>query len=164
MVVQDTELFDPAYSTVLEVPMTGEHALAIHVLTVLLQPSSSNGCLAKVRITAATKSKITPAELQQHHRLVALLLQPRRLTIHGDQSMGSKGSASKRDHTTSSSLRTVTCPLAVTVREVVGNPQHRGDLVSSCEGPQPGLQGFTADAIDHQRLRCKRHKQQVASG
>ena len=45
MVVQDTELFDPAYPTVL----------------VVLQPSPSNGCKAKTRITAATKSTITPA-------------------------------------------------------------------------------------------------------
>jgi glyceraldehyde 3-phosphate dehydrogenase len=36
VVVQDTELFDPAYPTVLVVPMTGDPALAIPDLTVVL--------------------------------------------------------------------------------------------------------------------------------
>ncbi len=40
VVVQDTELFDPAYPTVLFVPMTGDSALAIPDLTVVLQPCS----------------------------------------------------------------------------------------------------------------------------
>jgi len=44
VVVQDTELFDPAYPTVLVVPMTGDPALAIPDLTVVLQPRPSNGC------------------------------------------------------------------------------------------------------------------------
>ena len=64
--------------TVLVVPMTGDPALAIPDLTVVLQASPSNGCkkvsyllpqsltcVAKTRITAATNSQITPAELQQ---------------------------------------------------------------------------------------------------
>ena len=85
VVVQDTELFDPAYPTVLVVPMTGDPALAIPDLTVVLQPSPSNGCtkvsyllpqnltcVAKTRITAATKSEITPAELQDLRQFVAL--------------------------------------------------------------------------------------------
>ena len=164
MVVQDTELFDPAYSTVLEVPMTGDHALAIHVLTVLLQPSSSNGCLAKARITAATKSKITPAELQQHHRLVALLLQPRRLTIHGDQSMGSKGSASKRDHTTSSSLRIVTCTLAVTIREVVINPHTLVIWFHPARARSQGSRGSQRMPSITKGSGANDTKQQVASG
>ncbi len=58
MVVQDTELFDPAYPTVL----------------VVLQPSPSNGCKAKTRITAATKATITPVELQQLRQLVVLTI------------------------------------------------------------------------------------------
>lgn len=44
VVVQDCELFDPAYPTVLVVPMTGDLALAIADLTVVLQPNASNGC------------------------------------------------------------------------------------------------------------------------
>ena len=85
VVVQDTELFDPAYPTVLVVPMTGDPALAIPDLTVVLQPRSSNGCkkvsdmlpqnltgVAKSRITAVTKSQITPTELQQLRQLVVL--------------------------------------------------------------------------------------------
>ncbi len=87
VVVQDTELFDPAYPTVLVVPMTGDHALAIPDLTVVLQPSPSNGCkkvsyllpqnltcVAKTRITAATKSQITPVELQHLRQLVVLTI------------------------------------------------------------------------------------------
>ena len=44
VVVQDTDLFDPSYPTVLVVPMTGDPGLAIADLTVELQPSASNGC------------------------------------------------------------------------------------------------------------------------
>jgi mRNA interferase MazF len=70
-VVQDTELFDSVYPTVptvLVVPMTGDPGLAIPDLTVVPQPGLSNGCkkvinlllqnltcIAKTRITAATK-------------------------------------------------------------------------------------------------------------
>lgn len=87
VVVQDIELFDPAYPTVLVVPMTGDPDLAIPDLTVVLQPSPSNSCkkvsdllpqsltcVAKTRITAATNSQITPAELQQLRQLVVLTI------------------------------------------------------------------------------------------
>ena len=87
VVVQDIELFDPAYPTVLVVPMTGDPALAIPDLTVVLQASPSNGCkkvsyllpqsltcVAKTRITATTNSTITPAELQQLRQLVVLTI------------------------------------------------------------------------------------------
>lgn len=62
--VQDTELFDPAYPMVLVVPMTGDPALAIPDLI----------CVAKTRITAAAKSQITPTELQQVRQLVVLTI------------------------------------------------------------------------------------------
>lgn len=87
VVVQDTELFDPAYPTVLVVPMTGDPALAIPDLTVVLQPRPSNGCkkmsdllpqnltcVAKTRITAVTSSRITTAELQQLRQFVVLTI------------------------------------------------------------------------------------------
>ena len=87
VVVQDTELFDPAYPTVLVVPMTGDSALAIPDLTVVLQPCRTNGCkklsyllpqhltcVAKTRITAVTQSEITSAELQQLRQLVVLTI------------------------------------------------------------------------------------------
>jgi hypothetical protein len=86
-VVQDTELFDPSYPTVLMVPMTGDPALAMPDLTVVLQPTPTNGCtkvsyllpqnltcVAKTRITATTESRITPAELQQLRQLVVLAI------------------------------------------------------------------------------------------
>ena len=87
VVVQDTELFDPAYPTVLVVPMTGDSALAIPDLTVVLQPCRTNGCkklsyllpqhltcVAKTRITSVTQSEITSAELQQLRQLVVLTI------------------------------------------------------------------------------------------
>lgn len=87
VVVQDTDLFDTAYPTVLVVPMSGDSALAIPDLSVVLQPSPTNGCkkvsyllpqnltcVAKTRITAATQSQITPAELQQLRQLVVLTI------------------------------------------------------------------------------------------
>jgi mRNA interferase MazF len=85
VVVQDTELFDPSYPTVLVVPLTGDRQLAIPELTVELQPSAANGCskvsyllpqnitcIAKSRIAEATDSHITASELQQLRQLVAL--------------------------------------------------------------------------------------------
>jgi hypothetical protein len=85
--VQDCELFDPAYPTVLVVPMTGDLALAIADLTVVLQPNASNGCkkvsyllpqnltcVAKTRIIAATESRISFSELQQLRQLVVLAI------------------------------------------------------------------------------------------
>ena len=85
--MQDTGLFDPSYPTVLVVPMTGDAALAIPDLTVVLQPSASNGCkkvsyllpqhltcVAKTRIRAVTDSRISPTELQQLRQLVVLAI------------------------------------------------------------------------------------------
>ena len=87
VVVQDTGLFDPSYPTVLVVPMTGDPELAIPALTVVLQPSASNGCkkvsyllpqhltcVAKTRINSATDSRISATELQQLRQLVVLAI------------------------------------------------------------------------------------------
>jgi mRNA interferase MazF len=87
VVVQDCELFEHACPTVLVVPKTGDHALANADLTVVLQPSSTNGCrkvsyllpqnltcVAKTRITDATDCCVTPAELQQLRQLVVLVI------------------------------------------------------------------------------------------
>ena len=87
VVVQDTGLFDPSYPTVLVVPMTGDAELAIPDLTVVLQPSASNGCkkvsyllpqhltcVAKTRIRAVTDSRISPTELQQLRQLIVLAI------------------------------------------------------------------------------------------
>ena len=87
MIVQDTDRFDPSYPTVLVVPMTGDPELAIPELTVVLQPSASNGCkklssllpqhltsVAKTRIRAATDSRISAAELQQLRQLIVLTI------------------------------------------------------------------------------------------
>jgi mRNA interferase MazF len=84
VVVQDTGLFDPSFPTVLVVPMTGDPGLAIPDLTVVLQPSASNGCqkrshllpqhltcVAKTRICGANL-QITPSEPQHLRQLVVL--------------------------------------------------------------------------------------------
>ncbi len=39
VVVQDTDLLDPSYPTVLAVPMTGDRELVMADLTVVLQPT-----------------------------------------------------------------------------------------------------------------------------
>jgi mRNA-degrading endonuclease toxin of MazEF toxin-antitoxin module len=87
VVVQDSDLFHPSYPTVLVVPMTGDPELAIPDLTVVLQPSTSNGCkkvsyllpqhltcVAKTRIRAVTGSRISAAELQQLRQLIVLAI------------------------------------------------------------------------------------------
>ena len=84
-VVQDTELFDPSYPTVLVVPMTGDRLLALPELTVVLTPNPINGCrkvsyllpqhitcIAKTRIQQATASWITADELVRLRELVVL--------------------------------------------------------------------------------------------
>jgi mRNA interferase MazF len=87
VVVQDTGLFDPSYPTDLVVPMTSDAELAIPDLTVVLQPSASNGslkvsdllpqhltCVAKTRIREATSSRISSTELQFLRQLVVLAI------------------------------------------------------------------------------------------
>jgi len=87
VVVQDTELLDPSYPTVLVVPMTSDRELVMADLTVVLQPTATNGCkkvsylvpqnltcVAKTRIKEVTDSHITPVQLQQIRELIALLI------------------------------------------------------------------------------------------
>ncbi len=73
VVVQDTGLFDPTYPTVLVVPMTGDFSLAIEALTVVLQPSPSNGCkkvsyLLPQNLTCVSKARIATARGQRSPR------------------------------------------------------------------------------------------------
>jgi len=85
VVVQDSGLFDASYPTVIVVPLTRDGELAIQDLTVLLEPTESNGCsttcyllpqniscVSKQRIQTVTASRITPEELQQLRQLIAL--------------------------------------------------------------------------------------------
>lgn len=87
VVVQDTELLDPSYPTVLVVPMTSDRDLVMADLTVVLQPTATNGCkkvsylvpqnltcVAKTRIKAVTNSHITPVQLQQIREQIVLLI------------------------------------------------------------------------------------------
>jgi len=87
VVVQDTELLDPSFPTVLVVPMTSDRDLVMADLTVVLQPTATNGCkkvsylvpqnltcVAKTRIKEVTDSHITPVQLQQIRELIVLLI------------------------------------------------------------------------------------------
>ena len=87
VVVQDTELLDPSYPTILVVPMTSDRDLVMADLTVVLQPTATNGCkkvsylvpqnltcVAKTRIKVVTNSHITPVQLQQIRELIVLLI------------------------------------------------------------------------------------------
>ncbi|MCP9808580.1 type II toxin-antitoxin system PemK/MazF family toxin [Cyanobium sp. HWJ4-Hawea] len=87
VMVQDTELFDPSYPTVLVVPMTGDRELVMADLTVVLQPTATNGCkkvsylvpqnltcVAKTRIKEVTDSQITEAQLQKLRQLIVLMI------------------------------------------------------------------------------------------
>ncbi len=87
VVVQDTELLDPSYPTVLVVPMTSDRDLVMADLTVVLQPTATNGCkkvsylvpqnltcVAKTRIKEVTDSHITPVQLQQIREQIVLLI------------------------------------------------------------------------------------------
>jgi mRNA interferase MazF len=44
IVVEDDELFDPAYPNVIVVPLTGDVRLAIPGLSVTIDPTPENGC------------------------------------------------------------------------------------------------------------------------
>jgi len=44
VVVEDTELFAPAYPNVILVPLTEDAALAIAELSVVIDPTAENGC------------------------------------------------------------------------------------------------------------------------
>ena len=70
MVVQDTELFAPTYPGVLVVPMTGDRSLAIADLTVVLEPTASNGCmkvsyLLPQNLTCISKTRMPQSRHQQ---------------------------------------------------------------------------------------------------
>jgi mRNA-degrading endonuclease toxin of MazEF toxin-antitoxin module len=75
IVVQDTDLFDPAYPNLLVVPLTEDAGLAIPDLSVTIDPTLENGCTKPCfalapYVTAAsrrrlqpTASRITPEQL-----------------------------------------------------------------------------------------------------
>ena len=84
IVVEDHELFDPLYPNAILVPLTEDERLAIPELSVVIEPTSENGCserchalahcvatTAKARITV-TPSRITPAQLDEIRRRIGL--------------------------------------------------------------------------------------------
>lgn len=67
IVVEDSELFDPAYPNVLLVPITEDSRLGIPDLSVLIQPTPGNGCTKPcfalaTHVTATSKARIRPTE------------------------------------------------------------------------------------------------------
>ncbi|ACI99704.1 type II toxin-antitoxin system PemK/MazF family toxin [Rhodospirillum centenum] len=86
IVVEDADLFDPAYPNVILVPLTDDPGLAIPDLCVDIQPSAENGCskpcfalahhvttTSKHRITV-TGSHVSASQLSQIRHRIALAI------------------------------------------------------------------------------------------
>jgi mRNA-degrading endonuclease toxin of MazEF toxin-antitoxin module len=86
VVVEDENLFDPAYPNVILVPLTEDRRLAIPDLSVAIDPTSENGCTKRcyalshcVATTSAgrvrpTSSRISADELAAIRRQIALAI------------------------------------------------------------------------------------------
>lgn len=84
IVVEDSELFDPAYPNVILVPLADDPALAITDLSVAIAPTPENGCPKPCRALAhhvtttskarvqPTGSRITAAQLQDVRRCIGV--------------------------------------------------------------------------------------------
>jgi mRNA interferase MazF len=84
IVVEDNELFGPAYPNVLLVPLTEDHRLAIQDLSVAIDPTGQNGCSKRcyalahaVTATSAqrvapTNSRITNQQLMEIRQKIAM--------------------------------------------------------------------------------------------
>lgn len=67
IVVEDSELFDPAYPNVLLVPITEDARLGIPDLSVPIAPTPENGCTKfcyalATHVTATSKARIKPTD------------------------------------------------------------------------------------------------------
>lgn len=84
VVVEDTELFDEAYPSVLVVPLTDDPGLVIPSLAVTIEPTPKNGCskpyyaaahcvtaASKQRVTQITQSYVTSDEVEAIRRRIA---------------------------------------------------------------------------------------------
>ena len=86
IVIEDSELFDPAYPNVIVVPLADDANLVISDLSLRIPPSPDNGCAktcfalaqhvttASKRRVTPTASFITPAELADIRRRVGLAI------------------------------------------------------------------------------------------
>jgi mRNA-degrading endonuclease toxin of MazEF toxin-antitoxin module len=86
VVVEDSDLFDPAYPNLILVPLAEDPHVAIEDLSVAIPPTAGNGCskpsyalahhvttTSKQRITP-TGSRITTAELAAIRQLIAVAI------------------------------------------------------------------------------------------
>jgi mRNA interferase MazF len=86
IVVEDSELFDPDYPTVILVPISEDRSFAAPALTVVIDPTPENGCTkqsyalsqcvttnSKQRVTP-TRSHILPEQLAAIRRQIALAI------------------------------------------------------------------------------------------
>ena len=83
IVVEDDELFDPAYPNVVVVPQTNGDRLAIPGLSVTIDPAPDNGCVQRCFALAAsvtsvsvsrvrgTESRVRPEQLLDIRRRIA---------------------------------------------------------------------------------------------
>jgi mRNA interferase MazF len=86
VVVEDHELFDPSYPNAILVPLTEDDRLAIPDLSVVIEPTTENGCSQRchalahcVATTSAarirpTSSRITPRQLDLVRQRIALAI------------------------------------------------------------------------------------------
>jgi mRNA interferase MazF len=85
-VVEDEGLFDPAYPSLILVPLTEDARLAIADLLLVIEPSPGNGCAERCRVLSpcvattsakrlrATRSTITPDQLRTVRRQIGLAM------------------------------------------------------------------------------------------
>ena len=86
VVVEDSELFDPAYPNVVLVPLADAPELAILDLSTRIEPDALNGCTKPCRalahnVTATSKRRVEPtssriadAQLHEIRRLVGVTI------------------------------------------------------------------------------------------
>ena len=65
IVVEDTDLFDPAYPNLILVPLADDPRLAVTDLSVAIPPTMESGCIKPChalahRVTATSKRRVTP--------------------------------------------------------------------------------------------------------
>jgi len=86
IVVEDHDLFDPAYPNLILVPLAEDPHLAIADLSVAIPPTTENGCAKRCyalahHVTTASKRRVTPtpsrvtdAQLAEIRRLIGLAI------------------------------------------------------------------------------------------
>lgn len=84
IVVEDSDLFDPAYPNLILVPISEDRHLAIEDLSVTILPTAENGCTKRCyalahHVTTTSEARVTPtssriadAQLAEIRRLIGI--------------------------------------------------------------------------------------------